>query len=405
MSLESKGQSPFYPGQPVPVELFVGRKEEIDRISRAASQVVTGKPQAVFIQGDYGIGKTSLAKYIRRLFEKEYDLLGFHIMLGGSDSLEELAVSTVQTIIQSPVTKPTVSENIRTFLSRYIGDPSLFGITIRLENLKKEAPDIRDGFLPFLGQIYQKIESGYKGIILIFDEINGIANQAKFAHFIKSFVDGNAVTDSPIPILLILCGTEEKYRTIVEKHKPVERIFEIAQIDIMDFKEREIFFQNAFHKVDMTIDSHALDYLCLMSGGLPKLMHVIGDAAFWIASEKTVTMQCAFNAVFNACQEIGRKFLDQQVYKALQSKDYHSILKKISRSKFFLDIEFKKQEIEKDLNESEKKKFNNFIQRMKKLNVLFQGDQKGEYIFRDRLTRMYCFMKANENEKQFTVSK
>lgn len=398
MNLESKGQSPFYPGQPVPVELFVGRREEIERISRAASQVATGKPQAVFIQGDYGIGKTSLAKYIRLLFEEKYNLLGFHVMLGGGDTLEELAISTVQTLIQSPATKPTVTESIRNFLSRYIGDQSLMGVTIRLENLKKEAPDIRDGFLPFLRQIYQKIQNDYKGIILIFDEINGIANQAKFAHFIKSFVDGNAISDSPIPILLILCGTEEKYRTIVEKHKPVERIFDIAQIDIMNDVERDEFFTNAFQKVGITIESEAMYWFRLMSGGLPKLMHMIGDAAFWIVENKIINMETALKAVVNATGEVGRKFLDQQVYKALQSKDYHNILKKIAKRKS-IDSVFKKSDIDKELNESEKKKFNNFIQRMKKLNVIVQGDQKGEYVFRDRLTRMYCFMKAKEDEK------
>jgi len=40
-----KGQSPFYPGQPVPVELFVGRQDQLDRIiKRGVGQVERGKP-------------------------------------------------------------------------------------------------------------------------------------------------------------------------------------------------------------------------------------------------------------------------------------------------------------------------------------------------------------------------
>ena len=42
----NKGKSPFYPGQPVPVELFTGRINEIQRITRAIKQVELGKPQA-----------------------------------------------------------------------------------------------------------------------------------------------------------------------------------------------------------------------------------------------------------------------------------------------------------------------------------------------------------------------
>ncbi len=100
MNFEEKGQSPFYPGLPVPVDLFVGRKTEIQRISRAASQVASGKPQAIFIMGEYGIGKTSLAKYASVLAEEKYKLLSYHVMLGGKDSLNEMAASVVQTKIQ-----------------------------------------------------------------------------------------------------------------------------------------------------------------------------------------------------------------------------------------------------------------------------------------------------------------
>jgi hypothetical protein len=43
--MPEKSQSPFYPGQPVPVELFVGREQQIDRIlTRGGGQVERGKP-------------------------------------------------------------------------------------------------------------------------------------------------------------------------------------------------------------------------------------------------------------------------------------------------------------------------------------------------------------------------
>ncbi len=44
------------------------------------------------------------------------------------------------------------------------------------------------------------------------------------------------------------------------------------------------------------------------------------------------------------------------------------------------------------LDASECKKFNNFLQKMKTLNVLRSGDIKGEYIFNISLVRLYLFM-------------
>lgn len=58
----NKGRSPFCPGQPVPVELFVGRRDQLKRIGqRGAAQTEQGKPTAFFVEGEYGIGKSSPA--------------------------------------------------------------------------------------------------------------------------------------------------------------------------------------------------------------------------------------------------------------------------------------------------------------------------------------------------------
>ena len=45
MENTTKGKSPFYPGQPVPIDFFVGRMAEIKKITRAIKQVELGKPR------------------------------------------------------------------------------------------------------------------------------------------------------------------------------------------------------------------------------------------------------------------------------------------------------------------------------------------------------------------------
>jgi len=393
MNLERKGQSPFYPGQPVPVELFVGRAREIARIRRAAVQVAGGKPQSTFICGEYGIGKSSLARYMRAVTEEDPGLLGFHVMLGASDSLNDLAAATVHTMASSNAAKPKATETIRKILSDYIGEISLLGvITLKLDKLRKDAPDISREYLPFLHKVYDQIKGEYQGIMLILDEINGIVGKPVFAQFLKNLVDENALSNRPLPLLLALCGTEERYKEIVDRHRPVERIFDIARIDPMNEAEMKEFFNLTFGKAGMKVDDEAMYYLCLFSGGLPKLMHLVGDSAFWIAQEDVIDKDTAFDAIIAAAEDVGRKYVDQQVYKALRSKDYKRILSKLAKHDF--DLSFKKNEVVKGLNEDEKRKFNNFLQKMKKLGVLNSGEERGEYIFRDRLTRLYIRMET-----------
>ena len=392
MDLERKGQSPFYPGQPVPADLFVGRRSEVARITRAAEQVAGGKPQAIFVAGEYGIGKSSLARFVRRLLEAEPGLIGFHVMLGDAACVDDLAVRTVQAVVEGSGEMHSVAGAIRALLADYIGEQSLFGFKLHLEKLRRDAPDISRGYLPFLRTLRERVGRKYRGILLVFDEINGLAGQSGFSRFLKNLVDQNALSDAPLPLLLVLCGTEERRRELIARHQPVERIFEVAQIDTMANEEMAEFFARAFDRAGMTVDSGATRLLCHYSGGLPKLMHLVGDAAFWIAPERNVTEEVAGSAIVAAAEDVGRKFVDQQVYRAIRSSAYRSILGKLAKHDF--DLAFSKESVQKGLNQEERKKFNNFLQRMKTLNVLASGERRGDYVFRDRLTRLYMRMEA-----------
>jgi len=50
--VEGKGRSPFFPNQPVPIDLFVGRTEQIERIiTLGVDRAVVGRPTYLFLEG------------------------------------------------------------------------------------------------------------------------------------------------------------------------------------------------------------------------------------------------------------------------------------------------------------------------------------------------------------------
>lgn len=391
----TKGKSPFYPGQPVPTEFFIGRINEVKRIARTIQQVELGKPQAIFLTGEYGIGKSSLAGFMRYYAEKTNNIFGIHILLGGAETLEDVATKTVETVIKTRSYAFSFSEKIGNFLSKYIGKQDLFGFNINFENLKADGPNISHGYLPFLHELFNRLkDDGIKGLMLILDEINGISKNPQFAHFIKTLVDENALSPNPLPVMLLLCGVEERRKEMIMHHQPIERIFDIVEISPMNKSEMEDFFNKTFSSVNMEVASEAMSILCDYSAGFPKIMHIIGDAVFWIDKDNIVKADDAIDGVLIAADDVGKKFVDQQVYKALRSKDYHSILAKLGKEK--IDLSFQKGVIEEGLSDVEKRKFNNFLQRMKKLKVLKSGDERGEYIFNSRLVRLYISLTSLE---------
>jgi hypothetical protein len=347
INYQDKGRSPFYPGQPVPTELFTGRQKEIDRIERALIQTKHGKMQVLFISGEYGIGKSSLANYSKFIAERNYNLLGIHVFLGNSNSIEALVQKTVETVLREQIYNEKILEKIKNFLSKYIGKQELFGFSINFEALKNDIFDISRGFLPFLMNLYDRLrEDNINGLLLIFDEINGITKNPEFAHFIKTIVDENSTSSNPLPLTLILCGTEERCKELVERHQPIERIFDIIDIKSMNETEMKEFFMKAFNSVDIKINEDALNLICNYSSGLPKIMHIIGDNIFWIDKDKIVDLNDAKKGIILAAEEIGRRFVDVQVLKAIHSKDYNSILNKIVQKP---KKSFSKKEIEENL--------------------------------------------------------
>jgi len=391
----SKGKNPFNPGQPVPGELFVGRAEQIDRIiTRGVKQVALGKPVAMFVEGEYGIGKSSIAGFVQWLAEKDYGLHGVYATLGGAKDLSDVARAILEATIRSGAFDPKRSEKIKNWLADYIGKQELFGVTLNLDALKRDAPNLSTpfGLLGFLGQARECLEeTGVKGVFLVLDEINGITADPHFAHFMKGLVDTSALSREPLPLLLMLCGVEERRHEMIQKHQSVGRIFDVIDIEVMSKDEMEEFFTRAFESAHMTVDLKAMEILTLHSAGLPKIMHLVGQEAYWIDGDGVIDADDAITAVLATAGQVGKKFVDQQVYKALRSEDYRSILAKIAK----LDpktMGFSKAQVAQGLTDPEKRKFNNFLQKMKKLNVIKPGDVDGEWVFSSRMVRLYIWL-------------
>jgi len=395
-----RGQSPFCPGQPVPVDLFVGRAAQIDRIVvRGVRQVSAGKSYCVYVQGEYGIGKSSIARFVQIGAEHRFGLLGIYAMLSGATTLDDVGAAILDATVRAGAYNPRASEKIQDWLAKWVGEQSLFGLTIHADALRKEGPKVAGGILPFLREALGRVrDAGIRGIFLILDEINGISSKPEFAHFIKGLVDGNALDREPIPLLLMLCGVEERRREMIRNHQPIDRVFDVVDIGKMTKAEMEEFFQKAFSSVRMEVEPRAMDLLTRYSAGFPKIMHLVGDAAFWLDTDGVVDLRDAVKAVTEAADEFGRRYVDQQVYAALKSEAYRSILGKIGSAALEGDATIRRADISAELAPAERGKLDNFLRKMRQLKVLRPGSVQGEYVFAVRMVALYIWLRSQEPE-------
>ncbi|MFH1372014.1 MAG: ATP-binding protein [Planctomycetota bacterium] len=389
-------ESPFSPGRPVPVEYFVARQREIERLERAIRQAASGRNENILITGERGIGKSSLAGFIRYLAVKQHDFLAAHCFLSAAKTLEDVARVVFQRFMEGCAEK-TLFDKLKSIFQKYIKDVTLFGVGIEFTDNKSDLRSLVDNFLPALRKIYDESkQDGKKGLLLILDDLNGITDVPEFSRFLKSFVDGLATSNEPMPLLLILVGIPERKEDLLRHQPSVARIFDIVDLPLMNDQECEEFFSKTFERKMMTIADDAVSLMVKMAGGYPMLMHEVGDAVFWQDKDGHIDIKDAKIGITEAAQTVGRKHIGTQLSSVFKNETYSSILLRMG-NKLPIGATFKRQELLKEnAKEKEQKNLDNFLSKMKTLIILKEAETRGEYTFVNPLYHLYIWYKAKE---------
>ncbi len=391
--------SPFTPGQPVPIEFFVGRVAEIERLRSMIRASAAGKFRLGFVTGERGIGKSSLVSFVRHLAEREECVAGAHVFLGGVDSLAEMVRRTFDRLLKDSIEKPW-HKKIRDLFGKHVRQIGLLGITVELELAESDVGSLVNGFAPSLRRLLARLKDDRKALLLILDDINGLAGSVEFANWLKSFVDEVATGGNGLATCLLVVGLEERRRQLIELQPSLARVFDLVEIKPWSDEETANFFRQAFRAGQVEVEPEALQTLVKFSGGLPVLAHEIGDAVWRLTAGPQVRLSEAWKGVLEAAEIIGRKLLEPQVLRAIRSERYRSILRKLATSP--PTFAFRRADLLRALSAEEKRVFDNFLKRMCKLGALVPDPEHGPgaYQFSNRLHALYFSIEARRAKQQ-----
>lgn len=392
-----KDYSPFTPGIPVPVEFFVGRLAEVKQLKEKVASTAVGRLQVAFLSGERGIGKSSLASFVRFLAERDNQVLGMHTFLGGVTSLEEMIRRVFDRLLKESL-GTSWYHKVREFFGNRIREIGLFGVSVEFEAAAQDLRRMVHDFAPALRKLMDRLKEEKKGIFLILDDINGLAGSQEFANWLKSLVDEIATGREPLPLCLLAVGLEERRQSLIELQPSIARVFDLVDIQAWGSDETAMFYQNAFTQVGMSIEEDALGILVRYAGGLPVLAHEIGDAVFKVDRDGRIYRDDAINGIMSAADIIGRKHLEPQVFQAIRSPRYRTILRKIAKAPF--EVRFERGRVLRGLSGDEVKVFDNFLRRMKQLGVVNSDPERGPgaYRFANLLHYLYFFLEAQRGK-------
>lgn len=388
-----KDYSPFTPGYVVPVEFFAGRKKEVEKLRDKVLQAASGRLQVAFLSGERGIGKSSLAHFVKALVERESRVLGIHVFLGGVTTLEELVRKLFDQLLKDSVEKAW-HEKIKDVFGTHIKQVGLFGVSLEFGASREDLRKIANDIVPALQNLTDRLKDDRKGMFIILDDINGLADSETFANWLKSTIDGISTSSKQLPLCLLLVGYEERRQSLIRLQPSLARVFDLIEINTWSFEETSEFFKNAFKQAGVLFGDDAIGRMSKYAGGLPVLAHEIGDAVYNIDEDNYISIDDTMRGLLQAADIVGRKHLEPQVLNAIQSRHYRTILKKVGTEPF--EFHFQRGKVRASLGKLEERVFDNFLRKMSKLGVITREPEKGSgyYRFSNLLHYLYFVMQA-----------
>ncbi len=391
--------SPFTPNQPVNADFFTGRKPQIENLLSTVRKAAQGTMQIGWISGERGIGKSSLASFVGFLAERDEKAPYAHVHLGGVNKLEDMVRETHLSLLKDNQSKSWGKNLLRLFGDK-VRQIGLFGVEIQLEISNKELVATTNNFAESLNQIIKEAGEDRKVLFLILDDINRLAGNSRFAHWLKSMMDSVATSRMEVPVCLIFVGLEERLDTMMESNPSVGRIFRpMIQIEPREKADSQNFFVNAFRKRNVRIERDTGKLLAEYCGGLPTLAHEIGDSVWRNAENNAIDHHDLFEGVIDAAYSVGTRFIQKEVIRALRSNRYHSILRKIAKDDNTIGIKFPRKKLLslETLTATERTVLDHFLKRMKTLGgiVPVQDGERGVYRFPTHMHRIYFLLEAN----------
>jgi len=278
----------FSPATPINTrDLFAGRTEQI----RLVGAAVHTRGQHAIIFGERGVGKTSLANFLKALLADEETVV-VKINCHQDDTFAKLWRSALSEIALLDEAHgmgflPRKQSRSRS-PAEYLDD--------------KASPDDIRRILQYVGRS--------NDTVIIFDEFDrlpGSRVQRIFADTIKN------LSDNAISATLVIVGVANDVSGLIKEHASVDR--SLVQIKMPRMRPDELteILGKAMEELGMVMEDEATELLILLSQGLPHYTHLLGQEATLTAladSRKTVTIADAKAGIQSALNKTQQSVLD-----------------------------------------------------------------------------------------------
>jgi len=304
------------PSSPIDtIELLKGREKELEEIRRAL--FATGRH--IFIFGDRGIGKSSLAQTAAYQYQSADNAI---IQVGCTK------ISTFLGIMESIAKK--LAESLETVEWQTKASLNLKIVSIecgRTEKTKFNAPSVTC-MDDALNVIFDITEVHSNKPVIVVDEFDAIAREERFlfAEFLKK------MGDSGIYVPMIFSGIATSLDDLLGGHLSSIRQLKPIELKPISWDSRWDILVEALEAFDITFDEEIKYRVAGISDGFPYYVHLITEHLLWAVYDDPNTSHEASHDHYLIALEGAVKSVQEQIRKPYDtatlrhSQDFHHVI-------------------------------------------------------------------------------
>ena len=289
----------FTPSAPVTaVDFFIKRLGEINAITETMNE----PGQHAVLYGERGVGKTSLANFIKAAFSQiNNKFVIVKISCNQSDNTGEIWNK--------------IFKSISRVIDEY--EPNI--------SLLLETDDINPSYI--IEEL--ELEELHKTILVIIDEFDNIKNsktKIQIADTIK-------VLSDTIPyITILIVGVADSINDLIGNHASVGRCLKQIKLPRMLPQELEQIIEKGLNNLEITIDEKVKSDIIEFSQGFPHYVHLLAKLSAKVAienSQEKITRECfntAINEAIRNAQESIRKSYEMAITNTRNQDGFRNVL-------------------------------------------------------------------------------
>ena len=333
--------NPFQPNKLVNTGMFVGRLDELRKIESYLYQAKSGNPTHFLVEGERGIGKSSLMKYVVPLASGRFNaharnpfkFLVVFVDLGGSNTQIDI-IRTIGRELKAQLAKTQSAKEVAKGVWDFLSNWEVLGVRYHKEASNLDPEDAKDSLVDQLASISANGQLGFDGILVILDEADAPPVEAHLGELMKSMTERLSRQDCD-NVLFGLAGLPSLLGKLKASHESSPRIFTVLRLDTLEEGERKTVFEMGIREANTkndrstSIEEDALDLLADMSEGYPHFIQQFGYCAFEVDRDDVISTADVLTGAHEengAISQLGKKYFSELYFSKINSNDYRKLL-------------------------------------------------------------------------------